>query len=823
MPKARNEVFGKFVILGLLGKGGMAEVYKAADNESGLTIALKVFRPLPHLTPQQVRERCAAEVETSKVIDHPNVVRVYEAGEINGECYYSMEFINGDTLHRRIHLGPPLRLNEKIEIIKQTAQGLCAAHEVGVLHRDIKPVNIMLTYDERGELLAKITDFGIAASVMDPTLVGARKVPGTPKYFAPELIQGKPIDGRIDVYALGVTAYELLADREPFVAGDTAGYLKANLEEQPKPIPEIARNVPESIDRLVQKTLAKNPEERYDAPSLVRDLERVLAAINDGSNDIRVTDDPTSAFFELPDFDGVDVAEPPVKRAANWVPLLSAAAAAVILLAVFMLTTAPREEKASQPRREAAVSATPKRVQQELVPPAVKQAQALALVGETEAAIEKITAFLDDNPKHPQRQRYEALLKKWRTRVAKSKYDTARRSMDQMDFANAKDQLTRLVREFSDTPWASQAQQRLQEIADLEKAKKEPLKAPNDAERVFHKAEMKVAKLLAAGKSPKEALAIFDVFGDAFPDTPWAAKAREREAMLLARWVDRLLATGAQADKLSQAAQAVRSHQEILAKKEWGQRMPALLWALGRAQEKAGQREQARRTFALLEKDYPDSPQAAHAKAPRPSGAAKENKPHGPPVWVDPLNSQKLNDSLWMTPEGAKGIRPTPGGLVFEPVSGDGRKWGHSIVTRTLGRGSCRVAVKFRGVMARQGVGKPPTFHLELGDPKGPRFRILFDGRGYGMGVAALGATRRLHCFEVHEILPARGDEDETFHELALHYDAPSRRCRAFVDGQFLRASTVSFGEIQAGIGIAGEGAAQYRVTAKDFRCEFKR
>jgi hypothetical protein len=246
----------RFRIVALLGRGGMGEVFRADDLKLGQAVALK-FLP-PEMSQDRERlERLYNEVRTARQIAHPNVCRVYDVGEVGGEHFISMEYIEGEdlaTLLRRIGRLPETKA---IQIARQIAAGISAAHEKGVLHRDLKPANIML--DERG--LARITDFGLAALHSD--IGKANVAEGTPAYMAPEQLTGKDVSVRSDIYSFGLVLYEIFTGKQAFDAKSTAGVMRQRQESSTPSAPSaIVEDVNPAIERVILHCLELEPNDR---------------------------------------------------------------------------------------------------------------------------------------------------------------------------------------------------------------------------------------------------------------------------------------------------------------------------------------------------------------------------------------------------------------------------------------------------------------------------------------------------------------------------------------------------------------------------------
>ncbi len=245
----------RYRIIGLLGKGGMGEVFKAEDIKLNQTVALK-FLPDKLEKDKSALERFHAEVRNARQVSHANVCRVFDIGEIENRHFLSMEFIDGDDLSSLLRRIGRLPSDKAIEIARQLCFGLAAIHEAGILHRDLKPANVII--DSRGK--ARITDFGIAG--IEEELTGGEIRVGTPAYMSPEQITGKEVSQKSDIYALGLVLYEIFTGKQTFQA-DTIGDL---LQKQQTTAPTNPSDILKEINPIVEKTilqcLEKNPEER---------------------------------------------------------------------------------------------------------------------------------------------------------------------------------------------------------------------------------------------------------------------------------------------------------------------------------------------------------------------------------------------------------------------------------------------------------------------------------------------------------------------------------------------------------------------------------
>src|SRR5215472_1367540 len=246
----------RYRIIGMLGRGGMGEVYRADDLKLGQPVALK-FLPRALASDPVRRERFFAEVRITRQLAHPNICRVYDIAEADGQHFLSMEFIDGEdlaSLLKRIGYLP----NEKaLEIARQLLAGLAAAHERGVLHRDLKPSNIML--DGHGRV--RITDFGLAIATTEEDQPSG-DTSGTPAYMAPEQLAGKGATVRSDIYALGLVLFELYTGRRVFEAATVEGYRQKHAEATPSSPSALVTGIDPAVERAILRCLEKDPQMR---------------------------------------------------------------------------------------------------------------------------------------------------------------------------------------------------------------------------------------------------------------------------------------------------------------------------------------------------------------------------------------------------------------------------------------------------------------------------------------------------------------------------------------------------------------------------------
>lgn len=277
-----GQSLGKYRIESLIGRGGMASVYRAHDTVLNRSVAIKVLNPSLSIDPRAV-ERFRREAVTAANLEHPAIVRVFDVQQSGGGVHYiAMRYVNGTTLREIMRDNGPLPIDAILNIVKPVASALHYAHQHGVIHRDVKPGNILVEPD--GTVL--LTDFGIARAgdAAQSALTQTGQVMGTADYLAPEQISGRPATPRSDVYSLGVVLYEMLTGVTPFAGETTASILYRQVHDNPAPIRSINPRLPGELQPIVDRALAKNPAMRYaDSLDLARDLEEVVRWLPPGS------------------------------------------------------------------------------------------------------------------------------------------------------------------------------------------------------------------------------------------------------------------------------------------------------------------------------------------------------------------------------------------------------------------------------------------------------------------------------------------------------------------------------------------------------------
>src|ERR671915_725732 len=312
-------VDNRYRIVKPLGSGGMADVYLAHDNILDRDVALKVMSAR-YASDDEFIERFKREAQSAAALSHPNIVSIFDRGESEDGTYYiAMEYLPGGTLKDRIMSKGALPPRTAAAVALQIAEALQAAHKKGIIHRDIKPRNILIT--DSGDV--KVTDFGIARAAEATTISDVGDILGSAKYMSPEQAAGERVGAASDLYSLGVVLYEMLTGRVPFEV-ETPADLPVKHAGGPPPHPrEVNPEVPEGTDALVMRLLATDPEDRYgSAGQLAKDLRRVRDGL---SPVVSSGDDATTAALAAPNLPTPASGATGVRR-SKWFPILAALA-----------------------------------------------------------------------------------------------------------------------------------------------------------------------------------------------------------------------------------------------------------------------------------------------------------------------------------------------------------------------------------------------------------------------------------------------------------------------------------------------------------------
>ena len=265
-----QQQIGRYQVLEEIASGGQGAVYKAFDPQSGQILALKVLHPSLTANSSYL-ERFRREASLAASIDHPNVVGIFEVGEDREWHFIAMELLP-ESLARVIRSGGALRIERATEFAIQIANGLSAAHALGIVHRDIKPQNVLISADGT----AKVTDFGIARAEVLPTMTAAGAMLGTPHYMSPEQARGERTDSRSDIYSLGCVLYQMLAGELPFKGTTPLAVIRQQIEVRPRRLRELRPDVSRDLEGVVERAMEKDPRRRFQSATEMAAALRVI-------------------------------------------------------------------------------------------------------------------------------------------------------------------------------------------------------------------------------------------------------------------------------------------------------------------------------------------------------------------------------------------------------------------------------------------------------------------------------------------------------------------------------------------------------------------
>ncbi|MDD5676124.1 MAG: serine/threonine-protein kinase [Chitinivibrionales bacterium] len=275
---------GKFKIVGKLGKGGMGDIYKAIQPPNDRMVALKVLPP-QFSRDDEFSKRFAIEGKAISLLQHQNIVTLYESGEADGYSFFAMQYVEGEDLGKRIFRSKAMPVDDIVDISKQICRGLRYAHAKNVVHRDIKPQNILIDKNNT----VRISDFGIAKIYAHEGITMTGMAVGTPEYMSPEQAEGVELDAQTDIYSLGILMYEMITKKPPFTGNNPVAIAYKQVHENPAPPSTRRKDIPKRLELIVLKALKKNKEERY------RTVEEMLEHLD--SVDINeLVDSPTSSL-----------------------------------------------------------------------------------------------------------------------------------------------------------------------------------------------------------------------------------------------------------------------------------------------------------------------------------------------------------------------------------------------------------------------------------------------------------------------------------------------------------------------------------------------
>ncbi len=265
------ETIGNYKIIGRLGKGGMGDIYKAVQKSLNRTVAVKVLSPQMGRS-EEFTKRFDIEAKAISLLQHQNIVSIFEFGEESGLKYFAMQYVDGEDLGKKLLHKKPLAISDVIDYSKQICRALRYAHNKDVIHRDIKPQNVLIDKNN----ICRLTDFGIAKIYAETNITMTGVAVGTPEYMSPEQAEGDVLDAQTDIYSLGIVMYEMLTRRPPFTGTNPVAIAYKQVHELPIPPSAIRKDTPKRLELIVLKSLKKNRMERYKSvETLLDDLDTV--------------------------------------------------------------------------------------------------------------------------------------------------------------------------------------------------------------------------------------------------------------------------------------------------------------------------------------------------------------------------------------------------------------------------------------------------------------------------------------------------------------------------------------------------------------------
>ncbi len=799
----QHREFGQFTLLDHMGKGSVASVYRAKDNRTGTTVAVKVFESSEERPPEVVRKLREREVRMLISVQHPNVVKYYESGSVGDSYYYTMEFVENSLL-KRMRKGEDWELADRIHILRQTCNALQAIHHQGIVHRDVKPGNILLDEAPSGAIHVKVTDLGIAKHVSETDIVREqfpRRVPGTPKYLSPEQIRLRSVDGRADIFSLGVVAYELLSGQVPFSAETTEEFLEANIRQDPRPVHHVNADVPPFLSQLVEKMLAKDREERYDADTLARDLELTYQHLV-SSAPLVEENNPDSIFYVLPAPEVPAEATAP-SAAVRW--RWAIAVALVLMGAAFGYALRPDFPKV-RPEGEPIDLSSARTLS---AAEALEEARELFGTDQRWRALALLRNLDPAGLEEPQLVRCKDLSRRLQNALARGPYEQATESL----------RLGRLT----ETEIVLQEMKQFFPEADLTRR----LSAALEQRRELIEAEKLWRRRLDGLRELAEAGSFKEAFGTAAELLDQAASKERRTELqrIIVRslngWQAALLRAEPRPGQIEECAEMVERYlQRDWAADRLRDMRAELYFRLSRHYRRLGDVERELETLALIEERYGGTEFAHAAREAR--GRVFRDARLGA-IDIESLSRRLRTDGFkgvaWFSqvPEGGE-QRTSDGTLFMVQAGGRGERVNLRQTLRPLrSNPGFRLSVKFRMKVGEADAPKVCAAGMLMRDRQGNRVAIAFDGADYSVsrrwvrgGQVITGSSAVREAF---------GDEEGAWHLMEMRYEFDLSRLRVFLDGEPVAEHRVELDDCRVGVFVRVTGQGACEAEFRDIIC----
>ncbi len=731
--------FGNYTLLEQVGKGGMGRVFRASDNRTGRIVALKTFESDEDRSPEMSRKLRDREVRMLISVQHPNVVKYFESGHVEDDFYYVMEFVE-DSLLFWLRSGKELSLVDKVHLLRQTASALAAVHHQGIVHRDVKPGNILLDQDPNGAIHVKLTDLGIAKNVREADIVREqthRRVPGTPRYLSPEQIKMRPLDGRSDVFGLGIVAYELFSGEKPFHAEESRGYLKANVRQEPRPLAEFDGALPGFLGDIVSRMLAKDREERYDSEALARDLELAHQHLVSGAPMVETTN-PASLFYEPP---APEEEQQPATLEAIAPAAWGVAAGIVVMAVVAVALLWPRPAAGTPLPSEA--------------PQLLEHAEEAAEAGRRWQAVALLNRATGQELGPDQQHRRDELLSAVQQSLAVPAEKRTRRMLEEGRFEEAQAMVEFVERRFPLSPITERMK------ATLEEQRPEP-PAEGGAKRMLRP----ITELVAQGRYAEALHRTTEMLQVREPEADQAARLRASRREIAEKWANHLLRNTPRSKELETFFAEVDDSDL-----PDGGLLDRLRLHLAETYRVEGSYREALRWYAAVaRRGGPEIERRARAEAEELRDRLSTEPMH-PDRLAGELGEKGFQSAVW---DSAGEMPQNTEAMRLSCRQGETVRWRTVQPVRNRGfvlEVEMKAGAKLVGDPGRARAG------IAVRDGRGTAAEISFDGEGGRLLLRRPGTDEA----EVRELRPAGS---EGWQRLSLHYSFEEGRLTASLDGE---------------------------------------